>query len=426
MNDLVATVGPFAVVALAVAIGVLRPGWTFAMVIVAAPLRLPILPGVEIATLLLVGAVIGRLPVIVGTLAKQPVLVAATLALPVWFLVSAIWARQATFVVAAAGKWLTLWLAFALAASDDTLSPRRVVYAALAAMVPSAAWGFAERARLIAPLGDERILRSRAIDLVEMVRGRALFWHPNRLAEFTEQIGLLLVGCGLGGIARSLCGAGVLIAMLGVWGTDSKAGIATMVGGTLVTTAWLRMSSAARRRAAWGVAAGLVVAALGVAYWAYRAHGGIGTRVLVYRYAWSLFAEHPLLGIGGGNWALAVGSAPLGVSRFWFRSHAHSLPLQLAVEVGLIGVALAGVLFLTPLWVAWRRLASTAPEWHGVVNGAIAGVLGLLAHNVVHYFLRDPVDGILTGLLLGLAVSASARRQDDHGVVHDAGSPNAS
>jgi hypothetical protein len=31
-------------------------------------------------------------------------------------------------------------------------------------------------------------------------------------------------------------------------------------------------------------------------------------------------------------------------------------------------------------------------------------VLGLLAHNLVHYFLRDPVDGITTGLLLGLAV----------------------
>lgn len=407
------TYGPWALVAIAALIAVLRPAWTFALVIVAVPLRLPVFPDVELATLILVGSAIGRLPAIASTLAKEPLLTAATLALPVWFLLSALWARQATFVLPAAGKWLTLWLAFALAASDDTLSPRRVVYAAFASVVPSAAWGFAERLRLIAPLGEERVLRSRAIDLIDMVRGRALFWHPNRLAEFAEQIGLLLVGCGLGGIARSVCGAGVLIAMLGVWGTDSKAGMATMIGGTLLTTAWLRMSGEARRRAAWTGAAGLVVAALGVAYWAYRAHGGIGTRVLVYRFAWGLFAEHPLLGIGGGNWPLAVASAPLGVSRFWFRTHAHSLPLQIAVEVGVIGLVLAAVTLFSPLWVAWRRLASAADEWRGVVYGAMAGVLGLLAHNLVHYFLRDAVDGILTGLLLGLAVAASAHRDSD-------------
>jgi len=425
VTDSVAALGPLAVVALVAAIAVLRPSWTFPLVIVAAPLRLPVFPEVELATLALVGAAAGRLPAIVATLAKQPGLTAATLALPLWFLLSAVWARQATFVLPAAARWLTVWLAFALAASDDTLSPRRVVQAALVSMVPSAAWAFAERLRLVAPLGDERILRNRAIDLVFMVRGRALFWHPNRLAEFAEQIGLLLVGIGLGGTARSLCGAGVLVAMLGVWATDSKAGMATMIGGTLVVTAWLRMSTAARRRAALGGAAALVAAALGVAYWAFVAHGGVGTRWIVYRYAWSLFVEHPVLGMGGGNWALAIGSAPLGVSRFWFRSHAHSLPLQLAVEVGLVGVALAGLLFVAPLWVAWRRLPSTAEAWRGVAHGAIAGVLGLLGHNLVHYFLRDAADGIVTGLLLGLAVGASARRDAATVAVRDVAVPAA-
>lgn len=410
MTVALATLGPLGVVALAALVAVLRPSWTFALVVVSVPLRLPVFPDVELATLILCGSAIGRLPAIVNGLVKEPALAAATLTLPSWFLISALWARQATFVVPAAAKWLTLWLAFALVASDDTLSPRRIVQAAFASLLPSAAWGFAERIRLIAPLGEERILRNRAIDLIDMVRGRALFWHPNRLAEFTEQVGLLLVGCGLGGIARPLCGAGVLIAMLGVWGTDSKAGMATMIGGTLVVTAWLRMSNEARRRVAWASAAGLVAVALGIAYWAYRAHGGIGTRVLVYRFAWGLFVEHPLLGIGGGNWSLAVASAPLGVSRFWFRTHAHSLPLQIVVEVGLVGLAWAVVTFATPLWVAWRRLSSTDDEWRGVAYGAMAGVLGLLAHNLVHYFLRDAADGILTGLLLGLAVAATSHR----------------
>ena len=39
-------------------------------------------------------------------------------------------------------------------------------------------------------------------------------------------------------------------------------------------------------------------------------------------------------------------------------------------------------------------------------TGASFAVLGILAHNLVHYFLRDPTDGIMTGLVLGLVVAA--------------------
>lgn len=405
---LLAALGPAAIVALGALVAVLRPGWTFAVVIVAIPLRLPVFPEVELATLLLLGAAIGRAPAIAATVRRDPLVFAVSLALPAWFLLSALWARQASFVFGAAGKWLTLWLAMALVAADDTLTPRRVVWAALVSMVPSALWGAAERLRLVEPLGDRQILRNRAIDLVDMVRGRALFWHPNRLAEFVEQIGLLLVGCGMAGVLPALCTAGALIAMAGTWGTDSKAGMATMIGGAIVVVAWLSMSSAARRRAVWIGLAGLAGATV-VAAWAYWAHGGIGTRVLVYRFAWELFAEHPVLGIGGGNWPLAVAAAPLGVSRFWFRTHAHSLPLHLAVEVGIVGVLLGAAMFATPLWAAWRRLQDVDAGWRGVAHGAMAAVAGLLAHNVVHYFLRDAVDGILTGMLLGLALCATRR-----------------
>jgi O-antigen ligase len=119
-----------------------------------------------------------------------------------------------------------------------------------------------------------------------------------------------------------------------------------------------------------------------------------------------VIADHPLLGVGGGNWPLTVGSASLGVSRFWFLGHSHSLPLQLGVELGAIGVLLGGVFFAAPLWLA-RRNANRSAAWQFVAAGATCGVLGLLAHDVVHYFLRQPADGIPTGLLLGLAVRAA-------------------
>ncbi|HEY8515000.1 MAG TPA: O-antigen ligase family protein [Candidatus Binatia bacterium] len=409
--DEISQLASLGIVLLSALVAWFHPAWVFALVLIAVPLRVPIFPSVEIATLLFLGALLGRAREIVFAMRAEPTLLALTAALPAWFLVSALWALQPSFVFYATGKWLMVWLAMWLVVADDTLRPRRVVLSGFIAMAPSALWGAAERLRLIAPLGDPEILRNRAIDLGYMIRGRALFWHPNRLAEFVEQIGLLLIGCGMSRLMPVLCAVGVAIACFGVWGTDSKAGIATMVGGGLVTAAllWIvavarrTMSATARRRASW-IAAGGVVLALVVAAWAYVAHGGIGSRVLIYRYAWQLVEKQPILGVGGGNWALAVGMAPLSVSRFWFRSHAHSLPLQLLVEVGAIGVLLGVLFFATPLWVAWRRLGDAAREWRGVVHGAMAGVIGLLAHNLVHYFLRDPVDGITTGLLLGLAV----------------------
>jgi len=416
--DLVEWLQPGAVVVLAAFIARWWPSAVFPLVLFLVPLRVPLFPEVELATLIFVGVVLGRARQVVTTLSEEPWLVLATLALPCWFAASAAWARQPVFVLPAAGKWLIVWLAMALVIADDTLRPRRVVVSGLAAMVPMALWGAAERLRIIAPLGDPEILRNRAIDLVSMVRGRALFWHPNRLAEFVEQIGLLLVGCAANRVLPKACLFGVGVACLGVWGTDSKAGLATMVGGGIVVAAWLSISATTRRRAAWVLAGGLCAGAV-VATWAFIAHGGIGTRTLIYDYAWSLLEERPLLGVGGGNWALAVGMAPLSVSRFWFRSHAHSLPLQLAVEVGLIGLLLGVVFFAEPLWMAWRRLPNATPEWRGVTCGAMAGVLGLLAHNLVHYFLRDPVDGITTGLLLGLALrgvrpDSSAQGVDAH------------
>jgi len=396
---------PAAVAIAAALVARLRPGWTFPIVLVAVPLRVPVFPEVELATLLLLGSAAGRAPQILRAAREEAPLFVATLALPAWFVASAAWARQPSFAFPAAGKWLVLWLAMALVVADDTLRPRKIVLAAFAAMVPMAAWGFLERLRAVPPLGDPRILRNRAIDLVYMVRGRALFWHPNRLAEFVEQIGLLLVGTGMAGVLPVVSGIGAVIAAAGTWGTDSKAGMATMIGGGILTVAWLQMTTAARRRAAWIGLAGLACAGA-VAVWAFWAHGGIGTRTMVYDYAWRILEKQPLLGVGGGNWPLVVAGAPLSLSRFWFRTHAHSLPLQLAVEVGFVGVALAALLFAAPLWTAWRRLATCEPRWRGVVHGATVGVLGLLAHNLVHYFLRDAVDGITTGLLLGLAVAA--------------------
>ena len=408
-------VGPAAFFLAGALLGWKAPTAALLAALIASPIRLEVLGEVNPATALLCGAVLGRAPVIVAVLRAEPALFFATIAVPLWILVSAAWAWQPAFVFGLAGKWFTVALAAWLAAADRTREPRVLVMGALVAMIPHALWGLAERLHLIAPLGDPRVLVNRAIDFMGNIRGRALFWHPNRLGEFLEQIGLFVVAAGSAGILPWFCLLGFLAALAGVWGTGSMGSLGTLAGGSFLVAAWVALDRRGADRLGrwlvWGTAA---FAATGIVAWAYWAHDGLGPRGIVFRFAWEQIAENPWLGIGGGNWSLAVGRAHLDISRFWFRGHAHSLPLHVWAELGVLGLILVAAFFLVPIGSAFRRYRAISLPWRGVGVGASAAVLALLAHNFVHYFLRDAADGIPTGLLLGLAVAAARRGGDGH------------
>ncbi|MFM7736655.1 MAG: O-antigen ligase family protein, partial [Alphaproteobacteria bacterium] len=253
--------------------------------------------------------------------------------------------------------------------------------------------------------------------LGELVRGRGLYYHPNRLAEFVEQVGMLLVACAVLGPWRAACAAGALLATAGVWASGSAASIAVMAGGGLVVSTGLlawnaghlgrwRREPTARRGFAIGVA-GLALAGAAAALVARRAwvaHGGLGSRGRVYALASRVIRDHPWLGVGAGNWPFEANGNPL--DRFWFTSHTHSIVLQLWAELGVVGL-IAGAVTLLALPVLALRAAGHAPRaWRGVTVGAALGVLALVAHDVVHWFLRVAADGLPTGVLLGLAAAA--------------------
>jgi O-antigen ligase len=415
-------VAAWGTVAAGIALGVLRPRWLLPILLVACPLRVGATAGAEIATLLLVGAALGRSPAIAREVRVRPEIVAALLLLPIWMLTSGLWARQPWFAVRDAGKWFAVALAALLALADPRRDPKPLVLGACLALLPSALWALGERLGAIAPVGNRWELELRIIVAGDLVRGRALFYHPNRLAEFTEQIGLLLAACAVAGPWRAVAGAAALLAAAGSWASGSAAGMATMIGGGVLTVAavaaWRLGAPAAGGRAGLlrasgglGRAVALLLPAAGVAAvvaaMAWQMHGGIGPRSVVYRKAWDVILRHPILGLGGGGWAFEVSTDPVG--RFWFASHTHSLPLQVWVELGLVGLVLAVGFFAVPLWAGLRAVARGPLVWQGVVAGACAGVIGLLAHDLVHYFLRQAADGIPTGLLLGLAAGSLRR-----------------
>lgn len=403
-----------AMVAVGVALGRLAPTVAFAVTMLLVPIRIDVVPSAYPATLFFCGAALGRSREIVRTLAEERALLCATLVLPLWALLSVAWARQPMFVFPLVGKWLVVVLAAWFAAADRTETPRPLIAATVVSLVPHALWGLAERVHWITPLGNEDQLRMRGISWFGDVRGRALFWHPNRLGEFLEQTGVFVAAGGLGGVLPWLCVVGVVAAGAGVWGTGSKGSLAALGGGVVLAVGWLlarRFSVGASARVWWGVAlvGAAVVGAAAVGAYAFVAHGGIGSRNLVYDFAFDVIQRRPWFGFGGGNWSLLVGEAPLEVSRFWFLGHAHSLPLHVWAELGVVGVILLFAFFAVPLAAGLRRFSGVPDEWYGVGVGATLAVAALFAHNFVHYFLRDAVDGILTGLLLGTVIAVARR-----------------
>jgi hypothetical protein len=404
-------VARLAVVLLAAGLARVRPQWLVPTLLALVPLQLGAFSDVDLATLAVVGGVAARAPEILAMVARQPLAIAALGLFPLWIVASTFWARQPTFVADLLGKWLTLVAAALLATVHRERDPRPIVVGALAGAVPAALWALGERLHLIAPRGDPRLLEQQLIRYGDLVRGRALFHHPNKLAEYLEQVGLLLAAVGFGGMLPLACLAGFAVALAGVWGTNSMGALGIFAGGGVVLAAVAARPQSLWRYRRWLVAAAVVAAAV-MGWYAFRAHGGLGSRSIVYEFALEVISHQPWLGLGGGNWSLAVGSAPSSVSRFWFQSHPHSLYLMIVAELGVVGLGLAAVFFGVPLWIALQRIAETPLDWRPVRIGAIAAVVAILCHGFVNYFLRYPVNGITTGVMLGLALGGGWRASD--------------
>ncbi len=404
--------GSVAVVAVGVVLGRFAPTWGLLLPFALSPVRVEVFPVAHVATLLLCGAAVGRSRAILEILRREPAFFFATIGLPAWILLSVFWASQPAFVTGLFSKWGVVVLAAWLAAADRTRDARIFVGTALVSMLPHAIWGALERLQFLAPRGDSETLKYRVIVFQGDVRGRALFWHPNRLGEYLEQVGLLLAAAGLGRVLPWACLLGVLVAGAGVWGTGSMGSLATLGGGAILVAGWM-LAGRSLGRVAWRrvlVLGGIAIAlAMTVAVGAFEAHGGIGSRTQVYSFAVDRIAERPWLGAGAGHWPYLVGQASLDVSRYWFRGHAHSLPLHVAAELGGVGVAFLFAFFAVPLGSAARRFGAVPEAWYAVGVGAAFAVSGLFVHDFVHYFLRDPVDGIVTGTLLGTVIAVARR-----------------
>ena len=124
------------------------------------------------------------------------------------------------------------------------------------------------------------------------------------------------------------------------------------------------------------------------------------SRYAYWRVALRAFGDEPLRGVGAGGWAV-----------YWLRyrpfnegaQDAHSLPLQTAAELGLVGVVLL-LAFLGGVAVSARTAHRVVPS---LAAGPIAGVVTWVAHSPLDWDWEMPAVTLIALVLAGLLLALS-------------------
>ncbi len=124
-------------------------------------------------------------------------------------------------------------------------------------------------------------------------------------------------------------------------------------------------------------------------------------RQRIWHYALLLIGDFPLTGVGMGGFNTAL--ADLYGYAMFQEPGAHSLYLQVALDLGLPGLAALLALMVASLrraGVGWRRLRGTGDDLGPMAAGAIAGLAAVLAQGLVDLTVWGTRGGfILWGLL---------------------------
>ena len=325
-----------------------------------------------------------------------------------------VWARERTTIALAGGG-----LAFAgtaICAALAVLAQSRGTIPALAVGLVLVLVATPQRGTLVARLGVLAtlllVLRARLAEPFQT----QFDWRQAPFVEGADQTALLHVA---EQSARSTAGA-IAAAVV----------VAGLVGAALVPTGDLigRVGTGTRRRrigtSAWTPVAVLVAAAvvtlglLQAAPWAakqwdgclhppvqtndpgssssYFATAGTG-RCDYYRVALDNAREHPLMGTGAGNFR----------SQYVLKRRtaedprvAHSLPLQLLGELGVVGALLGATVLAVVLLAAWRFVRS-GPDRSMGVAGAIAALAYWVTHASIDWMWQLPAVSLPVVVLAG-------------------------
>jgi O-Antigen ligase len=115
------------------------------------------------------------------------------------------------------------------------------------------------------------------------------------------------------------------------------------------------------------------------------------------RAAAQVVADHPLGGAGPGHTQLRW-EGPDGGTRYF--SYAHNEYLQIAADLGLVGLALLAVLLVALARLLWRARATAAGPW----AGAVAAACAFAVHSGFDFVWHLPAVVLTVALLAGVVL----------------------
>jgi putative inorganic carbon (HCO3(-)) transporter len=122
-------------------------------------------------------------------------------------------------------------------------------------------------------------------------------------------------------------------------------------------------------------------------------------RLPIWRAAWQMLLDHPVFGVGPGNFSNLVQQYRPSLPENFV---AHNNFLQVAAESGTLGLALYTALFAGAMVHLWRTRTLVGPDWPGpAARMILAGLVGYLA---VGLFISRS-NMVLAYILVGWAAS---------------------
>jgi O-antigen ligase len=399
-------VGPILVGGAAVGIALAwRPAWIVPafLALTWCSIETPVFGGlpspVETGGMVLLGAV-GWRSLSRTDAARPPLLIAALLAAPA--VASALLSGEG---MAHLDELRDLSFLFIAALGLRTVVDVRRATIALAAvgiiLGAGAAWSVLVHGTTLFPVVTEEAVGAGALP-----RAAGPFGEPNFFAlSMAALIPIALLNVAAGGARRLLGAASVVALLAGVLATGSRGALlASGVG----ITAMALVAGGARTRVA-AVAAIVTVAAL-LPLFATQARGSEGRtvsgRATENRIALSMFADHPLTGVGPGRYPGLYRdyARRIGNDRRSGRA-SHSLPLQIAAEQGVAGLVGWATALAVALGTVLRRGA-----WQSVTGRAL--LIATATYLVGSLFLHGSqlrLPFVLAGMALALSAATPER-----------------
>jgi O-antigen ligase len=122
-----------------------------------------------------------------------------------------------------------------------------------------------------------------------------------------------------------------------------------------------------------------------------------------------MIADHPVLGVGEGNFPQASLAYPVGGLELGAFDHAHDVPLTIAAEVGIPGILALGWLVVTLARLVGRALRRRGdPQLDLLAVGAAAALTGMIVPSLGDYPPRT--NEVMAALVVLIAVLAGADR----------------